>query len=53
MLEYERYVAYNDKQVCEVAAAAGMKEVVFLLDGKGVKVIMARCIDNSDSIVLN
>lgn len=53
ILEHERYVSYNDKQVCEAAAAAGMKEVIFLLDGKGVKVVMARCIDNSDSIVLN
>ena len=51
MLEHEPYVMYNDMQRCEMAASAGMKDLMVLLDGKGVKVVVAGCVDKSNSIV--
>ena len=48
---HEQYVAYNDMQSCEMAASVGMKELMVLLDGKGVKVVVAGCVDKSNSIV--
>ena len=53
VLEHEPYVMYNNMQRCEMAASAGMKELMVLLDGKGVKVVVAGCVDKSNSIVWN
>jgi len=48
MFGFENYVVYNDVQSCEVAASVKVKELSVSLDNK---VVAARCVDESNSIV--
>ena len=48
MFGFEKYVVYNDMQSCEVAASVKVKELSVSLDDK---VVAARCVDESNSIV--